>query len=74
MDDNLVSGVRKGRRPYLAWRSEEPIEKRGSTNDGKYEDSTDMLMLNGKPIASVDELALETMTFTKAPGESSDRD
>ena len=60
-----------GAMPFLAMFSERADPW---TLVGDYDESADVWTVDGQPLATVDNVALETITFTKSGGESQDRD
>lgn len=58
-------------RPFLAYYAERREEM---TIDGEYDEAVDVWATHGKPAVRSNELALDTVTFTKESGESTDRD
>lgn len=58
-------------RPFLAYHAERRQE---ALIDGEYDEAREVWMSRGRPAVHSNQLALDTLTFTKASGESSDRD
>ena len=60
-----------GDTPFLAWFA----ERRDEGNIlGNYDESADVWVVNSQPLATVDGVAMQTMTTTKVGGESQDSD
>jgi len=58
-------------RPFLAYYAE---SRGGLVVNGEYDEEADVWVTNGQPLVCSNELVMDTLTFTKASGESSDRD
>ena len=52
---------------FAEWRDEENILR-------NYDERTDVWVVNHRPLATVDDIAMQTMTTTRVAGESQDTD
>ena len=71
MNGSLAKEICGIDRPFLAYFAEEREEVRIL---GEYDEAVDVWAIRGKPAVRSNELALDTVTFTRASGESTDRD
>ena len=68
---HVQQGSFHGDIPFLAMFAE---RRDNWTLIGCYDEDSDVWVVDGQPLVTSNSVALETVTFTKAGGESNDRD